>query len=90
MNRMNGLLGDLDIENADPEYLEAMALVLRRIRGIAPPPVVHPVTGEPISYPLSEDDCAAINHHQIFKYDGLEALRALDCDCSYCSWRLSQ
>lgn len=78
----------LDLRNTSPDMLEALAQVIVILNGgqIDDRPI-HPVTGERLDYPLTNEQCAAINHSQIAR-DRPQDMAGLQCDCSFCrQWR---
>lgn len=80
----------LKLARQGPEYARAIAELVTILEGgeIDDRPV-HPVTGERLDYPLTNEQCAAINHASLAKSEyGKKALAELGCDCDFCRhWR---
>ena len=88
-------IGDLhtpeQIAAMSPEWARAVVDLLIVLNGgeIDERPI-HPVTAERLDYPLTNEQCAAINHATLANGSdyGRQALLELDCDCDFCRhWR---
>lgn len=76
----------LKLARQSPEWAQALADLITILEGgeIDDRPV-HPVTGERLDYPLTNEQCAAINHASLANSEhGRKSLAELGCDCDFC------
>jgi hypothetical protein len=72
-----------------PEWAQAVAELVSILEGKPAPGPRDPLTGEPWELPLTNEQCAAINHAQLAKLEvGRERLAKMPCRCDFClHWR---